>query len=168
MNRSVVLKNMARKAGLCDEWFNDWKDDCTADELINKYKRGIDFSLSKDWLHNDTIKQLFSEEELHCNGVFVGGNGFINGSGTFVINDKSYILGVFKDFQVSEIYVRQGSKLDLSVEDNAIVKVRIFDNSSVNIVNNSTNKVFVYSYGENNITTNGNVLIRKNKNIYTE
>ena len=36
MNLSDEMKVSARSIGLCDQWFGEWKDDTSKDELIEK------------------------------------------------------------------------------------------------------------------------------------
>ena len=39
-NLSIKLREMARKQGLCDQWFGEWKDDTDNTSLLINIKGG--------------------------------------------------------------------------------------------------------------------------------
>jgi hypothetical protein len=61
---SIELRNMAREAGLCDQWFGEWNDDSDNTTLFDKYKRGIDFCIEHGYPTNEFIKSHWDKEML--------------------------------------------------------------------------------------------------------
>lgn len=160
-NKSILLRNMARSSGLCDEWFKQWRDDLSDDDLLNLYVRGIDFSIDKEWIANDVAKNLFDKQTLNKHGIYidddeVSGMNFPN----VILNGNCNGNISYDKFSVGNIYVRHDSKIKITVSDFARCFIETYDNSSTEVVNYSNNKVFVYHHGGAIVTT-GNVVVRE-------
>lgn len=149
---SNELKAMARDNGLCDEWYGEWKDYESEDSLIDKYKRGIDFSIQKDWISNEYIKSHFDKEVLHRNNVFVDDKEYVsNPNGVVVINGNSNINIDLSMFDFADIYVRHNSKLHIHTKMCAKAFINVYDNAEVYIESYDSAKVYVYRHS---LTTN--------------
>lgn len=157
---SMQLRHMARQNGLCDEWFSNWHDDATVDELINMYLKGIDFSIAHAWLPNDFIKSHFDASILSEHGIFVDARD-VNECNmpTVVFNGGSRGHLYYDHFHVGNIYVRHNSHVIINISDYARCFIEVYDDSVVTVENNSNNRIFVYQYG-GKIQSSGNVLIR--------
>ena len=53
------LALIAKKKGICQEWFDQMKTLDDKDRLLEMYVRGIDFCLSNDFPTNDYIRENF-------------------------------------------------------------------------------------------------------------
>ena len=59
---NIALREMARKAGLCDKWYEEWKDDDTIDKCLERYVKGYDFAVKNDYPPLDFIRENFRKE----------------------------------------------------------------------------------------------------------
>lgn len=145
------LKVKAIELGLCKEWTEAWEPSHSYAELIDKYKRGIDFCIEHDYPSNEVIKAHFPEEELLFHHVYVDQIGVVDGhrSDTYVIQGSSKVTLEFHRYEVAMIYVRHASELNLIVGGHARVFVRLFDDASVSAEQMEQSHVFVRKASEN-------------------
>ena len=68
---SKLLRTDARRLGLCDQWFGEWKEDMTKQEMISMYLKGLDFCIERRWPSVSFIKSHFSQELLRENGILI-------------------------------------------------------------------------------------------------
>lgn len=145
-NLSETLKQQARSLGLCDEWFGEWAENCSQQELIDKYVRGIDFAIKHQYPSNDFIKENFDHELLIKNLIFV--DEFINEenapSGSYIINGECSGTIRFAPWAVATIYVRHTSSVNIIVSDFAKVFIRLYDSAEVETVNRDGAMIKVY------------------------
>lgn len=159
--KCIAIREMARENGLCDEWYNKWTDDLTDDELLNMYVKGIDFSIGNDWISNEFAKENFDEDTLAEHGIFIDHRKlFEENAPVLILNGHCKGRADYFGFQVGNVYVRDESEVNITVDGMARCFVEVYDNAVVNVVNNSGNKVFVYRHG-GKVTTTGNVLVRE-------
>lgn len=132
-NLSETLKQQARSLGLCDEWFGEWAENSSQQELIDKYVKGIDFAIKHQYPSNDFIKENFDHELLNKNLIFV--DEFINEenapSGIYIINGECSGSIRVSPWAVATIYVRHTSSINIVASDFAKVFVRLYDNAEV-------------------------------------
>lgn len=149
-NLSLELRDMARRAGLCDKWFGKWSAEETNESLFMKYKNGIDFSIDRDWISNDFIKSNWSQEVLRRNFIFVDDIGFVcdNAKGVVVVNGDSDVTFEFTDFVVADVYVRHHSKAHFNVSVNARVMINLYDHAEVTINSCDDSRVNVFRYSK--------------------
>lgn len=161
MDVSEELKKQAISFNLCQQWTDDWgKPDM--DELVDKYIHGIDFCIKNNYPSNEFIKDNFGEiAERH--GVFTDKKDLrIYGFSNVIINGACSGEINLSGFDVSSIYVRHDSNVNIVIKDAAKAIIRVFDNSSVTIDNQAEDRVFVYRYG-GKVFSSGNVLVRNRK-----
>lgn len=117
--------------GLCDEWFGQWADSTGEQELIDKYKRGIDFAIEHDWPSVEFIKANFSERTLHGNLIFNDDEVALYDapSGVYIFNGNCRGAVSFGGWTVATVYVRHTSELRIYADGNAKVFVRLYDES---------------------------------------
>jgi hypothetical protein len=144
---SKELRSMARENGLCDKWFKEWDDDTTDEELFDKYKRGIDFSIDHEWITNDFIKSHWSKELLHRNGIFVDDKDVAVESlnTTVIVNGDSDITLSYALYDFADIYVRHTSKVKVIARQGAKIFVNIYDEAEVTVDKDDTSKVYIYN-----------------------
>jgi len=147
-NLSIKLRQMARKNGLCDEWFEAWDDNTDNTTLLEKYKRGIDFSIEHDWISNEFIKSNWDKSTLQENGVFVDDKNILlkNKKGIFIINGESDIKMYFDGYDTADIYVRHLSKLEVIVQGHAKIRINIYDNSEIISNCNEDGRIYIYKH----------------------
>lgn len=147
-NLSTELRSMARGAGLCNKWFGEWKDNTETDILFDMYKRGIDFSISHDWISNDFIKRNWSKEVLQRNNIFVDDINISCESpkGTIIINGDSNILISFSDYDAADVYVRHNSKVHFTINSHARIMINVYDNASIVLDNSDSAIVSVFNH----------------------
>lgn len=131
-NLSETLKQQAVDLGLCRPWTEAWGD-CDQQELIDKYKKGIDFCIDKQYPSNEFIKANFDRALLNENLIFV--DEHINletaPSGIYVINGECTGRIWFGKWAAATIFVRHNSKIRIEADRYAKVFVRLYDNAEV-------------------------------------
>lgn len=130
---SNELKQQAISRHLCEKWTNEWADNSTQQELIDKYKNGFDFILQQKtaWPTNEYIKANFNKELLRENLIFVDEKVNMEDapSGVYIFNGDCEGQLTFKSWGVATIYVRHTSHLHITAQDHAKVFVRVYDNA---------------------------------------
>lgn len=131
-NLSDILKQEAVDLGLCKPWTEAWGN-CSQQELIDKYKKGIDFCIDKQYPSNEFIKANFDRALLNENLIFV--DEHINletaPSGIYVINGECTGRIWFGKWAAATIFVRHNSKIRIEADRYAKVFVRLYDNAEV-------------------------------------
>ena len=128
---SKTLRESARQNGLCDQWYDEWKDDCSEAALAEKMFKGLDFCIKHHWPSNEFIKDNFSLEFRRKVNVFV------DDSRSVVNPEQSLVLGTsnvtlrYNGNSHGNIYVRDNSKVTVTAKNRSFVIVHLFDNSHV-------------------------------------
>lgn len=130
---SATLKEQAVGLGLCRQWTNEWEE-CDQQELIDKFKKGIDFCLLKQFPSPDFIKRSFDSALLRENLIFVNEDVYVDDapSGVYVFNGDCSGEIHFKGWSAATLYLRHGTSLSVTADDFAKVFVRLYDDSDVN------------------------------------
>jgi len=145
---SNTIKRMGRDIGMCDAYYNPWSDDYSKDDLMDLFISGQDFCIEHDFPPLDFIKEHFGREERLARKIFCGEHERMvtEESGTYILlGDTSLDLEI-RGFAVVDIYVRHDSGLKLSVYDNAIVSVNIYDGGLVEYSGYGIHDVNVYDH----------------------
>lgn len=130
---SMTLRQSAINNGLCDEWKNAWKDNCTQQELINKYLRGIDFCLQHRWPSNRFITDNFDIVTLRRNNIIVDDSWSLNNPQEAVILGDSKATVRVNGRNSSEIYIRDTSEVAVHVHTGELVLIHVFDKTTVRV-----------------------------------
>lgn len=142
---SETLKQQAVDLGLCKSWTESWGD-CDQQELIEKFKRGIDFCLDRDWPSNDFIKSSFDRGLLNANLIFV--DEYLDfdmmPSGIYVINGECSGRIRFAPWTAVTVYVRHTSNVRIIADDFAKVFVRLYDEAEVVVDSDESAVVKIY------------------------
>lgn len=127
-NLSETLKQQAVDLGLCRPWTEAWGD-CDQQELIDKYKKGIDFCIDKQYPSNEFIKANFDRDLLNANLIFV--DEYLDfdmmPSGIYILNGECSGSIRFAPWTAATIYVRHKSNVTIIADDFAKVFVRLYD-----------------------------------------
>ena len=131
-NLSETLKQQAVDLGLCRPWTEAWGD-CDQQELIDKYKKGIDFCIDKQYPSNEFIKANFDRDLLNANLIFV--DEYLDfdmmPSGIYILNGECSGSIRFAPWTAATIYVRHKSNVTIIADDFAKVFVRLYDEAEV-------------------------------------
>lgn len=140
------LALIAKKKGICQEWFDQMKTLDNKDRLLEMYIRGIDFCLSNDFPTNDYIRENFVGR-MEEYGVHLDES--LN-----TANDRRVVaLGrcigriEINNFGVSEIFVKHESDLIIIAKGNSFVMIDMFDDSKLHVIASADSKVCVNHYG---------------------
>lgn len=161
-----ILRAQAISHGLCKQWTEEWDLVGSKEELVDKYKRGLDFCIEHDYPSNEFIKEHFDSDFLHKNHIYVDSDvsELDASSDTYVVQGSSVVDLHFKDYAVATIWVRHNSKANISVSGNARVLVHVYNQSECFVNQFGESRVFVkkHSY-EAVVTTCGNITYKEKK-----
>lgn len=131
-NLSETLKQQAVDLGLCRPWTEAWGD-CDQQELIDKYKKGIDFCIDKQYPSNEFIKANFDRALLNANLIFVDEHLDFDmmPSGIYILNGECSGSIRFAPWTAATVYVRHKSNVTIIADDFAKVFVRLYDGAEV-------------------------------------
>lgn len=144
-NLSETLKQQAISLGLCKQWAEAWGD-CDQQELIDKYKKGLDFCIEHQYPSNELITENFDRSLLNENLIFVDEHLNLDDapSGVYVLNGDCSGTLHFREWAVATIYIRHTSKVSIIAEDFAKVFVRVYDETEVEVCDVADAGVKVY------------------------
>ena len=147
MNKSQLLRNLARKAGLCDKWFSEWSDNESDDALLERYIKGIDFCILHDYPSLPIIRSTFDEDTLRRHNIYLDAKSVTVNSpqpvSVFLGTSKANIAA--SAYSVSDIYVRHNSAVHIHARDHAIVSVTVYDQAKVVATIEGQAKVHIYN-----------------------
>lgn len=134
-NLSETLKQQAVDLGLCRPWTEAWGN-CDQQELIDKYKKGIDFCIDKQYPSNEFIKANFDRALLNENLIFVDEHIRLDDapSGIYILNGECSGSIRFAPWTAATVYVRHKSNVTIIADDFAKVFVRVYDEADAEVV----------------------------------
>lgn len=155
------LYRQAVSLGACKEGL-DKIPSSSERELVESYKRYIEFSIDKGWPGEDFIKENFSADILHEKDVYVKENvNIASGNGVIVINSCEGDVSVC-GFSVATIYVRGMSDVRILCRDMARVHIYSYDDSRVKVEQECAAHVFCINHGSNiRMVKKGDVIVRE-------
>lgn len=145
-NLSEILKCEAVERNLCAQWTAEWADNSDQQTLIDKFKKGIDFCLDRDWPSNDFIKANFDRNLLNANLIFV--DEYVDmdmaPSGIYILNGECSGRIRLAPWTAATIYVRHSSEITIVAEGFAKVFVRLYDEADAEVDSDESAVVKVY------------------------
>lgn len=144
---SKTLAKDAKRKGICKEWHSALKSLTDRKAMVEMYLRGIDFCLKNDYPANDFIKAHFGDIAPGM-GVFVDCVINIENSPKCVCLGESFGTIKVNAFNVSEIFAKHQSDLNVFASGSAFVMIDAFDDAMVNIHAHDRAKVCVNKYGD--------------------
>lgn len=145
-NLSETLKQQAVELGLCKPWTEAWAGNSDQQTLIDKFKKGIDFCLDRDWPSSDFIKANFDRDLLNSNLIFV--DEYVDmdmaPSGIYILNGECSGRIHLAPWSAATFYVRHSSKMNIVADDFAKVFVRVYDEADVEVDSDESAVVRVY------------------------
>jgi hypothetical protein len=154
-----LLRNKARQLGLCDQWYKDWGDNETMQQLLEKYLRGIDFCIKHDYPNLDFARKVFPRDILIANGIFLDSHVDADNLMRSVVIGNSIGVLRYSGNRTGNIYVRHSSEVTIEVKGDSKVFIEAYDHCIVRVVCDKDSKAFVYWHG-GSVYSEGNVTIR--------
>ncbi len=144
-NLSETLKQQATSLGLCQHWQKAWGD-CDQQQLIDKFKKGLDFCLERQWPTPDFIRANFDANLLADNQIYVSEHLSLRNApnGVYVLNGECTGTLHFSSWAAATVYVRHNCRMSIIAEDFAKVFVRVYDEAEVNVCDVGDAVVKVY------------------------
>lgn len=129
---NIRLREMARAAGLCDEWFSHWKDDDSIDVCLERAVRGFDFVQGNDYPPLSFIRENFGKEVLHRHHFYLDEEVSlkVERSGYYIFMGECSGSLSIDGFVAVTVYVRHSSRIDVCATGGARVFVTYYDDSS--------------------------------------
>ena len=128
---NIVLRDMARKAGACQNVMDEWGDEDTVDILLDRYMSTLDFAIDKDFPTVDFVDRHFRKEDLHRHHIYANEEVDISGDdGVYVLLGSCTGAVRFVGTCVATVYVRHDSHVSISSSDGSIVFVRLYEHCS--------------------------------------
>ena len=143
-----TLREEARFLGLCDEWYNAWKD-YSEDELVDRMYKGIDFVLKHHWPTNDFIKKNFKQEFLRSHGVFVDDTYSACNTQESLVLGHSDIRYRYSGRYCGIINLRDNSTAYITARGDGLVIVHMLDNATVKVEQSEKARVAVIKHSHN-------------------
>lgn len=131
-NISEVLKQQAISLGACKKEIESWSD-LSQQELIDKYRKCLDFCVSRQYPSNEFIKANFSRKLLNDNLIFVDEHIELDNAlnGVYIINGECSGNINFPQWSAATVYIRHSSRVEINVGDFGKVFVRLYDDAEV-------------------------------------
>ncbi len=147
-NLSILLRNQARDMGLCNKWFSEWADESAPHTLIDKFKRGLDFCIERNWPSVKFIRSNFDSALLHNNLIYIDEHINLSEapSGIYVINGDCSGTLMFKAWAAATIYVRHTSNIKIIADDFSKICLRLYDESDAEVVAIEGSSVKLHDY----------------------
>lgn len=159
---SKTLRESARQNGLCDTWYNEWKDNTSKESLVAKMYKGLDFVLKNHWPSNAFIKENFSQDFLRKAHVYVDDKHSVINPKQSLILGKSDITIRFNSNGHGEIHVRDNSRVKLTAKTRSFVIVHLYENAYIYAEQTELAKVVLVKHSKDvTVVTEGNVTIKE-------
>lgn len=155
-----MLKIGAMKRGLPKDLADKWDIDLTKEDLIDQYKRHLDFCMEAKWPNKNMMLELFGEEFLKEHHVYVGVEDIDAGSYSdmTIVQDGSCGEFHFGRYDAINMWVLGDSEVYVSGSGSAYVFVHACDNSHVTMEQSGSARVIVKKHGKNaTVLTTGDV-----------
>lgn len=144
---SKTLAKDAKRKGICKEWHDRLKTITDLEALAEMYFKGIDFCMKNDFPTNDFIKAHFADFAPQV-GVFVDCEISVENRLKCVCLGATFGTIKTNAFNVSEIFAKHQSELNILAAENAFVMIDAFDDAVINIHAHDRAKVCVNKYGD--------------------
>lgn len=159
------LRNKAVSLGLCDTWQKKWMKDKTPQQLIDMYKKGIDFCLESNYPDNKFIKENFTKDILSKNNMFVDEDFYVlNPENDCVILGESQGKLIFDGYAVRDIYINGNADVEIEASGFAKIFVNVYDDAQVVVTQKKNSVIHVYKHGTGEVLSVGNVTINRKYN----
>lgn len=164
MNKlNETLKAEAIAIGLCQQWQNDWVTNKSSVDLIEMYKRGIDFCIDHEWPSCDWIISHFDKAELRDRNIFVGESGgeIVLSNGVAVVRDCREVSISIPRNSVVTLHCQRNGHISVTLHKGARAFIHLHDTPAAVEAIETMATAKIYQYGpESEVETNGNVVVK--------
>ena len=143
-----TLREEARFLGLCDDWYNAWKE-YSQEELVERMYKGIDFVLKHHWPTNEFIKKHFKQDFLRTNGVFVDDKYSACNTPESLVLGNSDMRFRYSGKYYGNINLRDNSTTHITTKGVGLLIVHMFDSATVKVEQLEKAKVVVIKHSRN-------------------
>lgn len=153
MNKSEMIRALARKKGLCDAWTSEWNDNCSDDELIYKFVEGQNFCLKYDVPGINILRSTENEVLLNHN-VYCDYKGTIHNPTDDLQQKRIVICGdsdidiILDGYTICDIFIHHNSNVRIFTKDNAICYVNVAGSAKISVINESVNAPSILNYSK--------------------
>ena len=164
MTKNDTLRKEAINLGLCEQWQHEWDRQLSDKELIMRFVRGIDFCIEHKFPALNYIRKNFKTEDLRFCGVLLDETlksndigslrviGFFNDGSACSLPDTNILVldgdtkGElhFGGYMVATLICKGNSNVSIKVDDNAIIRVSLYENANARITESGIHKVRLY------------------------
>ena len=136
---------MARRDGLCDQWYGEWKDEDSIDDCLDRFVRGFDFVVKQDFPNLPFCRKHFADrmDDLHRHNIYMDEKVDIadaeNGYYVFIGHCEAEVW--VTGFKAVTIFCRHDSKVNVKAFDGARVMVRYYDHSDGECMSDKWSKI---------------------------
>lgn len=148
MNLGKRIAIAGRKKGLCESWQAKLAELSKQEDLLRLYLEGIDFCLSEDFPSPRFLKEQADEPLLESFGIYIDREGIRAENHAKVVclgGTTGSVRG--KDFEVSEIFIKHRSSIEIKAQGNSFIMVDMFDDSVLSVQASGNAKVCINRYG---------------------
>jgi hypothetical protein len=149
MENKKLSKQLAKDAktkGICREWHDKLKSLEDKKAMVEMYLNGIDFCLANNYPSNDFILANFADVAPQM-GVFVDADISVGNKPKCVALGATFGKVTTDGFNVSEVFAKHTSEIEIVAKDNAFVMVDVFDEAQIVVHAYDRAKVCVNIYG---------------------
>lgn len=142
---SISLREIGRAKGMCDKFYNEWKDNDDIDTIIDRFVPGQDFCVKEDYPSLDFVCKHFRIEDLHRHNIYLNEEVDINtdSSGYYVFLGNCSGRLTATGFVSVRVYVRHESNMNLMALDGARIIATFYEDSSANGVSDEYSKCLI-------------------------
>lgn len=148
---SKMLKVCAMQAGMCDKFTKEWADSSSPEEIIDKFKRGLDFCIKNDWPSSELVHDFFERDFLKAHHIYDAEEAFSAGGyndvATIVQHGSTGELR-FGGFDTTTIWVRHDSELFVSACGHAVIFVHVYDDAHVTVEQSGDARITVKRHSD--------------------
>lgn len=160
MNKKA-LAEYAQKHQACKPGLKQILLSANETELIELYKKNIDFCLSENFPDLDYMSKV-KDTLLIKHGIFLDGETLVKDSDFIVLLGTCFTGIEITGYNTSQIYLKHSAKADILAQDNAFVVIDCFDDTLIKIEATGNAKVLINVYGNAAVSSNqsGNAVIK--------
>lgn len=157
-----TLRQQAIDNGLCEGWQRMWRCKWDRDELIQKFKEGIDFCIKNKYPSNEFIKENFTRDILRKHSILVDDHYSLLNQRMCVLQGGSTSNIRYNGWNPGTVYIRGNSYASITARQMSFVIVHLFDNAVVDCRAEDKASIVVLRHGENTKanTCIGNVKVK--------
>lgn len=137
-----------------------WKEGWDREQLISKYKEGIDFCIKHGYPNKKFIKENFTRDILRDNAVLVDDTFSLLNCRVGVLLGNSTAKIRYNGWNGGTIYVLDESSATLTASNMAFVIVHLFGSSTIECTASDKASVLVLRHSETAVVLNNNGSIK--------